>query len=68
MSSLISTAALLVLVAVLILSLIVAVFMLAWWIIYHWIGCRKSPIEKTVLASIAVLWVISGAIISHLPM
>ena len=67
MSSLIATAALLVLVAVLILTLIVAVFMLAWWLVYHWIGCRKAPIEKTVLLSIAVIWVISGAIISHLP-
>lgn len=67
MNTLLITAAVIVLVFAMILSLVVLVSMGAWHLVYYVIGCRKAPIQKTAITVAVSVWVISGAIISLLP-
>lgn len=67
MTTLIITAAVIALVFAMILSLIAIVGVSVWRVIYYVIGCRKAPIQKTLLTSAIVLWVVAGGIIALLP-
>lgn len=67
MTTILITAGVIALVFAMILSLIVIVGVSAWQIIYYLLGCRKAPIQKTLLTSAALLWVIAGAVIALLP-
>ena len=66
MTSLFPLALSLVLAFVMVLGIVVAMFVLAWWLVYHWIGCRKAPIQKSVLLSIGFIWVASAAVLALL--
>ena len=66
MSSAMMAALTLVLTFALVVGIVVLAFMCAWWLVYHWFGCRRNPIKKAVLASLPVIWVTAGAIIALL--
>lgn len=67
MTTLFITAGVIALVFAMILSLIVLVSMGAWHLVYYIIGCRRAPVQKTLLTTAVLLWIIAGAVISLLP-
>lgn len=52
---------------VMITALFVLVFISIWRIIYYALGCRKAPIQKTVLIAAAAIWIIAGGFFTMLP-
>lgn len=67
MTTLFITAGVIALVFAMILSLIVLVSMGAWHLVYYMIGCRRAPVQKTLLTTVIFIWIIAGAVISVLP-
>lgn len=38
----------------------------AWKLVYYVMGCRKAPVQKTVLTAAVLVWVVTGGILALL--
>ena len=47
-------------------ALIVVACVSAWKFVYYAMGCRKAPVQKTVLTAAVLVWVITGGILALL--
>ena len=66
MNSLFAMAFLIISALVMILCIIVLVGIGTWYLVYYVIGCTVAPIQKTVVTTAIITWVILGAIVSLL--
>lgn len=67
MNTLIITAGIIAIAFAMIMSLVILVGLGCWQVIYHVLGCRNAPIQKWVITTAILVWMIGGAIISLLP-
>lgn len=64
MTALLSIAAQLLLIIGIIIIMTAGCGIAAWRVVYYVCGCRKAPIEKTVLLTGACLWLVSAALLA----
>lgn len=38
----------------------------AWKLVYYVMGCRKAPVQKTVLTAAVLVWIVTGGILALL--
>lgn len=66
MSTFFSIFLLIVLALAMIAALLTVACVSAWKLVYYVMGCRKAPIQKTVLTAAVLVWVVTGGILALL--
>ena len=51
---------------VMIAALLTVACVSAWKLVYYVMGCRKAPVQKTVLIAAVLVWVVTGGILALL--